>query len=802
MPRNDALTAWIDDRPVEASGSRTILEAAESLGISIPTLCHDAALGVRGACRICVVEIDGQRELPPACHTLLRPGQVIHTRSPRVVTARRTLLELAIGGTKPGSDRAIPTRLDELVAEYGADPLRFSGAGKPQTIVKNDPLLVRDLVRCIRCDRCWRYCDANQAIGAIKPIGRGQNSSIATFSDAPLTATQCQHCGACASVCPTGAISERWRCEHGKTERRGPTLCPYCGTGCQIYAHVVDGRVVGVEPASGSSFNNTDLCVKGRFAFDFVNHPDRLTTPLIKDPAGRSRFRGFREASWDEALGLVAKRLTAIKEQHGPDAILGISSSRGTNEENYIFQKFMRAVVGTNNVDNCARVCHSPSVTGLVAVFGSGAATNSLDEIQETDVLLLVGCNPTEAHPVIGMRIKHAVLQGRTRMIVIDPRRIALAGLADRWLPLRPGTNVALLNGLAHIILRDHLHDEAFIAARAEQFEQFAETVRQYPLDRVEAITGVSAHDIEAAARLYGQAEKAMILYGLGVTEHTDGSLGVMCCANLALLTGNVGRRGVGVNPLRGQSNVQGACDMGALPNVLPGYQSVDDPVTRAKFERAWNCMLPTNKGLKFTEAWRRECRGRVRAAYIVGHNPAETDPDSYRVVKALQGMDFVIAHEIFPTKTTQLADVVLPAASFAEKEGTFTNADRRVQRVRKVVEPLPGCRTTLRLSVNWPTGWATRCRHGPRPTLWTKSPALSPSWPVSTIGGSMSSLLCGPASTGRPRAREFSTSRLSRAGVRPSNPPNTTRRPRKPARPTHSSSPPADAWNTTTVAR
>lgn len=692
------IAARIDGRQVEIDTEATILEAAEKAGISIPTLCHISGAGNRGACRMCIVEIEGQRDLVPACHTRLRPGQGIATRSPRVMTTRRTLIELALAGVEADGGKLADTRLTELAAEYGADAARFSGAKKAATLVREDPLLVHSDLRCIRCDRCWRYCDANQGVGAIAPIGRGGESRVATFFDHPLTAANCQHCGGCATVCPTGAISERWRFEQGEGERRGPTMCPYCGTGCQIYARVADGRVIGVEPAGGESFNQGDLCVKGRMAFDFLNHSERLTTPLIKDPAGGSRFPGFREASWDEALDLVAQRLMAIKNQYGPSAVMGISSSRGTNEENYLFQKFMRTVLGTNNVDNCARVCHSPSVTGLAAVFGSGAASNSLDDIQDAQVILLVGCNPTEAHPVIGMRIKRAVFEKHVRLIVVDPRRIDLVRQADHWLPLRPGTNVALLNGLAHVIIRDGLHAEEFIAERAEQFEAFAERVRSYTPERVAAITGVAASDLESAARLYAGADRAMILYGLGVTEHADGSLGVMGCANLALLTGNIGRKGAGVNPLRGQNNVQGACDMGALPNVLPGYQSVDDEKVRAKFAAAWGHPLPTNKGLKFTEAWHHARRKRMRAAFIVGHNPAETDPRSQRVVEALESLDFLVVNDIFLTRTAQLADVVLPAASFAEKDGTFINADRRVQRVRKIVEPLACCKTDVEI--------------------------------------------------------------------------------------------------------
>ena len=405
-----SVAASIDGREVEVDCGTTILEAAERAGIAIPTLCYDAAAGKRGACRLCVVEIEGQHELAPACHTPLRQGAVIATRSPRVLTARRTLIELAIAGVKMEGG-LINTQLRELVAEYGADPARFSGEKKSKGLLQEDPLLVRDPARCIRCDRCLRYCDANQGVGAIAPIGRGGQSHIATFFDNPLTATNCQHCGGCATRMPDRSDQRALalRVRRGRAPRtdvvpllrnRLPNLCTRCRW--PDHRRRTGGRRIAI--------NKNDLCVKGRLAFDFLTDPDRITTPLIRDPAGGSRFPGFREASWDEALGLVADRLTAIKTQYGPQAIMGISSSRGTNEENYIFQKFMRAVLGTNNVDNCARVCHSPSVTGLAAVFGGGAASNSLDEIQDTQVLLLVGCNPTEAHPVIGMRIKRAAL--------------------------------------------------------------------------------------------------------------------------------------------------------------------------------------------------------------------------------------------------------------------------------------------------------------------------------------------------------------------------------------------------------
>ena len=693
-------TLRIDGRKIVAQPGMTILEAALAQEIYIPHLCHHPDLEPVGVCRLCLVDVEGRGQAL-ACRTPVEEGLVIRTDTPAVEAARRITLELLIvnhHGECLSCAQNNHCELQRAAAHIGVDQQRLKQYRRlppSHEIDDSNPFFSLDHDKCVLCGICVRTCDEIVGAHALDYALRGYRTRISTFGRKPIVESCCESCGECVVRCPVGALAPK---QFEAPTREVQTICPYCGTGCGIYLGVRGNRVVAARGDRQSMANRGRLCVKGRFGQDFIHHPDRLTKPLIKDPAGGSRFPGFREASWEEAIGLVADRLTAIQREFGPAAVMGISSSRGTNEENYLFQKFMRAVIGTNNVDNCARVCHSPSVTGLTAVFGSGAATNSLDDIDDTQVLLLVGCNPTEAHPVIGMRVRRAVSKKGVRLIVADPRGTVLARAADHWLPLRPGTNVALLNGLAHIIIRDQLHDEAFIAARTEQFAAFAENVCQYTPERVAAITGVAPGDLEAAARLYAQADRAMILYGLGVTEHTDGSAGVMGCANLALLTGNVGRRGAGVNPLRGQNNVQGACDMGALPNVLPGYQSVDDERARAKFEKVWQRPLPTHKGLKFTEAWHHARKKRVRAAFIVGHNPAETDPHTRQVVDSLEALDFLVVNEIFLTGTAKLAHVVLPAASFAEKDGTFVNADRQVQRVRKAVEPPPDCKTDVEI--------------------------------------------------------------------------------------------------------
>jgi len=646
------------------------------------------------------VEVEGRGQVL-ACHTPVDEGLVVRTDSPSIDVARRITLELLVinhHGDCLSCAKNDHCQLQRAAAHVGVDQARLSRYRRPPPtgeIDDSNPFFTLDHDRCVLCGICVRTCDEIVGVGALDFAFRGARARISTFGRRPMVESRCESCGECVVRCPVGALSPK---QFQPPTREVKTVCPYCGAGCGIYLGVRGNRIVSARGDRASPANHGRLCVKGRFGHGFVHHPDRLTRPLIKDPAGGSRFPGFREASWEEALGLVAERLTAIKRQSGPSAIMGISSSRGTNEESYVFQKFMRAVVGTNNVDNCARVCHSPSVTGLSAVFGSGAATNPLEEIEDTEVLLLVGCNPTEAHPVVGMRVRRAVFKKGVRLIVIDPRATELARAADHWLAVRPGSNVALLNGLAHVIIRDGLQAADFIAARSENFQAFADKVREYTPERVAAITGVPAERLEAAARFYARADRAMILYGLGVTEHHDGSLGVMGCANLALLTGNVGRRGAGVNPLRGQNNVQGACDMGALPNVLPGYQPVQDEAARTKFAEAWACSMPSDKGLKFTEAWHEARRKRVRAAYIVGHNPAATDPHTHRVVESLQALDFLVVNEIFLTETAELAHVVLPAAAFAEKDGTFVNADRQVQRVRKAVEPPAECKTDVEI--------------------------------------------------------------------------------------------------------
>ncbi|HDC92752.1 MAG TPA: formate dehydrogenase subunit alpha [Candidatus Acetothermia bacterium] len=457
------------------------------------------------------------------------------------------------------------------------------------------------------------------------------------------------------------------------------TVCPFCGCGCRITLHLKGNRIVKVS----GGYRGFRLCVKGRFGLSFVHREDRLQVPLIREGDH------FREASWDEALGLVADRLRETREKYGPDAIAGLSSAKCTNEENYLFQKFMRAAIGTNNVDHCARLCHAPTVAGLVRAFGSGAMTNSIDEILDADCILVTGSNTSEAHPIVAQEIKRAVRRGAT-LIVVDPRRIELAELAHFHLRQRPGTDVAWINGFCHVILREGLWDEDFVRERCENFEEFARAIEKYTPEYVEEITGIPAGLLVEAARAFGKAERAMIFYAMGLTQHTSGTDNVLAIANLAMLTGNVGRRSTGVNPLRGQNNVQGACDMAALPNVLPGYQKLSDPEVRAKFEKAWGRPIPEEPGLTVVEMFRAAEEGKVKAMVIMGENPMVSDPDIQHVAEALEKLEFLVVIDIFPNETTRYADVILPAASFAEKDGTFTSTERRVQRIRAALRP-PG---------------------------------------------------------------------------------------------------------------
>ncbi|MGA8848213.1 MAG: formate dehydrogenase subunit alpha [Dehalococcoidia bacterium] len=693
----DTVKLAVNGRQVIAKKGATVLEAALDAGIYIPTLCHDPDLKPYGGCRLCVVEIEKMRALASACTTPVTDGMVVHTETPRVSQSRRITMEL-ISANHHGDCLACAKNQNcELlkVARYlGVEQDRVERLRKDTQVLPIDvshPLFIRDLNKCILCAKCVRACHEVVCYDAIDIAFRGDSARIATFGDKPIIESICKSCGECIARCPTGALVPKY--EKAPAEEI-KTICPYCGVGCSLYLGVRDNRIVSVRGAGDGSVNRGSLCVKGRWGYDFINHPERLTTPLIK------KNGELKEASWDEALEVVAKELS----RYAPHEVGVIASAKCTNEDNYVMQKFARAVLGTNNVDHCARLCHAPTVAGLAQSFGSGAMTNSISEISDAACLLAIGTNTTEDHPIIGMEMKKAVKNGG-KLIVANPREIELCRFASLWLQHNPGTDVALLMGMMRVIVDEKLFDSAFIKDRCENFDAFRASLGDFALDFVEQVTKVPRDKIVEAARIFASHSPATIIYGMGITQHSHGTDNVLATANLAMLTGNIGKPSTGVNPLRGQNNVQGACDMGALPNVYPGYQAVSDPAIKEKFETVWGCSLPpslkekfgitwacslpSSPGLTLVEMVEAAYRRELRALYLVGENPALSDPDTQHVREALARLEFFVVQDIFLSETAKFAHVVLPAASFAEKDGTFTNTERRVQRVRKAIEPI-----------------------------------------------------------------------------------------------------------------
>ncbi|HOV82261.1 MAG TPA: formate dehydrogenase subunit alpha [Methanothrix sp.] len=706
----------IDDREVSVPEGTTILEAARKAGSYVPALCDHPDLKPIGSCKLCIVSVKGLDCYPTACNTSAEEGMVVETRTEELQDMRRHTLEMLLALTNHPTSclfcerkdectdlrecmRKFPVtvgckycpkdgicELQEAVVFVGLDRIRYQLSFRNMPVIR-EPFFDRNYNLCIMCSRCVRVCQEVRGAGIL--YNNPDFHRMHWIGPESLQDAQCKFCGACVDICPTGALfarSEKWM----RPEAAVSTICPYCGVGCRLELGVRDGRIVSIHPDREGPVNRGQACIKGRFDLDeIVHHPDRITTPLIRKNS-KLEEPVWEEAGWDEALDLVARRFSEIGERYGPDSLGVLSSSRCTNEENYLMQKLARAVFGTNNVDNCARVCHAPSVTGLAACFGSGAATNSFDQIEDADVLFVIGSNTTEAHPIVSLKIIKAAQKG-ARIIVADPRKIELVDMASVWLNMLPGTNIALLNGMMNVILEEGLEDREFIASRTEGFEEFRKAVEDYPPERAAEITGVAADKIVQAARLYAGAEKAMIIYSLGITEHVTGTANVMSIGNLAMLTGNVGRRSTGVMPLRGQNNVQGACDMGALPNAHVGYQPVTDPAVRSKFEEAWHVKLPGEIGLTSTQMLESMRDGAIKGLYILGEDLAQTDPDTNRVRASLQSLEFMVIQEIFQTETTRFADVILPAASFAECDGTFTNGERRIQRVSKAIPALCG---------------------------------------------------------------------------------------------------------------
>jgi formate dehydrogenase alpha subunit len=676
------ISLTIDGRRVEVARGTTILQACEQIGIEIPTLCHLKGLNPEGSCRMCVVEVKGARNLQTACTRACDPDMEVTTMNERVYKGRRYMLDLMLSNHNKDCFSCAANgrcKLSQYCMDYNVEDTRFKGAHTGGRLDDSNEFYTYDPDKCILCRRCVRTCNSLQANSTIGIIERGFKSVVGLPFHGLLKDSNCVSCGNCVSACPTGALSPKaaksfrdWEVE------RTRTTCSYCGVGCQMDLLTKKGKVVGVDPAYGAA-NQGLLCVKGKFAYNFINHPSRLTTPLIKKDGE------FVEASWDEALDLIVSEGKKALEKYGPDAVGGLSSARVTNEDNYVFQKMMRTVFKTNNVDHCARLCHASTVAGLAISFGSGAMTNSIPEVVDADAVFITGSNTTETHPVIGAYIRQARKNG-AKIIVAEPREITLAKEADIFLQIKPGTNVALFNGMMNVILEEGLADMEYIKDRTENFDALKDVVKDYTPEKVAEICGIDADKLREAARIYAQAEKCPIFYSMGVTQHSTGTSGVMGTANLALLCGKIGKYGCGVNPLRGQNNVQGACDMGCLPGDYTGYQKVANEAMREKFSKAWGVEVPTNKGMTVTEMIPAAADGKLHYLYIMGENPMISDPDIHHVEKALKTVDFLVVQDIFLTETAALADVVLPATSFAEKDGTFTNTERRVQRVRKAI--------------------------------------------------------------------------------------------------------------------
>jgi formate dehydrogenase major subunit len=678
----ELLKATINSQPHEFAEGLSILEASGAIGVNIPTLCNDERLKAIGSCRMCLVQVEGKPRPVTACDTLLADGMMISTHTPALENERRALLRM-LAQDHPGEGmRQTPEKpFYRYARQYGLTESDFNGSHEPHLLDDSHPYIHVDMSQCIMCYRCVRICDEVQGQFVWQVLNRGHDTKIVPDSGSTLRESSCVSCGACVDTCPSGALEDKSVLARERPTTWTRTTCPYCGTGCEMSVGTNENQIVSIKPLLNAPVSRGHLCVKGRYAFDFVHAPDRITEPMIRKDGD------WHRVTWEEAITFTANRLKRILEEHGPESIGILGSARGTNEENYLAQKFARVVVGTNNVDCCARVCHTPTAAAMKLMIGTGAATNSYNDIEKAQTILVCGANATENHPIVGARIKQAALGG-ANLIVIDPRKIELSQYARIHLQPQPGTNIPLLNALAYTIVEERLFDHQFASERVAELDEFNDFIKQFPPEEVGAICGIKADLIRQAARLYAASKPSMCFHGLGVTEHTQGTEGVMCLVNLALLTGNIGKSGTGINPLRGQNNVQGAAHMGCDPGILTGSVSLND--ARPLFESVWQAPVPLGRGLNMLEMMDAAAAGKLKALWAIGYDIALTNANTTATERALRSLDLVIVQDLFLNETArQFGSVFLPAASSFERDGTFMNAERRVQRIRQALEPV-----------------------------------------------------------------------------------------------------------------
>ena len=699
-PAEPTVELTIDGFTVSVVEGTSVMRAAAIAGVDIPKLCSTDRLNPFGSCRLCLVEIEGRKGTPASCHTPAAPGMRVTTQSPKLERMRRGVMELYI------SDHPLDCltcaangdcELQDMAGVVGLRDVRYGYAGDNHLDLPKDesnPYFTFESSKCIVCSRCVRACEEVQGTFALTIAGRGFASRVAAGFNGSFFDSECVSCGACVQVCPTATLTEKSVIEMGQPRRTVLTTCAYCGVGCSFKAELQGEQVVRMVPYKDGGANEGHSCVKGRFAWGYANHPDRMLSPMVREKITDE----WREVSWDEAIAYSATKLLEIQRRHGPNSIGGITSSRCTNEEVFAVQKMVRMAFGNNNVDTCARVCHSPTGFGLKTTFGTSAGTQDFKSVEQADIILLIGANPTDAHPVFASRMKRRMREG-ARLIVVDPRRIDLVRMphvaAEHFLQLRPGTNVAIINALAHTIVTEDLVDHRFVQERCDpvDFAHWAEFVAS-PENSPEAMeqhTGVPAEAVRAAARAYATGGNGAIYYGLGVTEHSQGSTMVMGMANLAMATGNLGRDGVGVNPLRGQNNVQGSCDMGSFPHELSGYRHVGDESVRSMFETLWGHTIQPEPGLRIPNMFDAAIDGHFKGLFVQGEDIAQSDPNTVHVMHALESLELLIVQDLFINETAKLAHVFFPGTSFLEKDGTFTNAERRINRVRPAMQPKTG---------------------------------------------------------------------------------------------------------------